>query len=256
MTRLIEANLPLYIRSLAIPTEWHLGRPRVEQSDLDLLGELLQLPSRDPENDLLVPRQIRGEAADFDPWEKRIDFFRLKRGDTKALLEFLRSVGLFEPAPEVTDGVEKDSLEEAFCKGRDGLSYGVRYLPELSAKYIWDTRDLFVRTLKANGDAGKHSDFQVRLLRKNGKPQVVFTTTTFLDAILLTLSIDRIEGAKVRKCARPDCGVPFSITGGHKRKYCAWYCGHIESVRKQRRKTKIEGRDRQQEKRRLLGKVR
>jgi hypothetical protein len=56
-----------------------------------------------------------------------------------------------------------------------------------------------------------------------------------LDAISLTVHYDHIRGAKFKSCARPDCGLPFTVESRHKRKYCTWYCGHIESVRKNRK---------------------
>ena len=67
---------------------------------------------------------------------------------------------------------------------------------------------------------------------------MVITTLTFIDAMKLTLVVDAVSGAKVRKCARTDCRTLFTFTGGHKRKYCSWYCGHIESVRKSRKQAR------------------
>lgn len=58
------------------------------------------------------------------------------------------------------------------------------------------------------------------------------------DAIAATVSIDLLNQAKFRVCARGDCGKLFELTSKHKRKYCCQYCGHLESVRKTRGKPK------------------
>src|SRR5437660_11857519 len=99
MTRLIEANLPLYIQSLSVPSEWrrerdyrdpfHATADRKDQAiPLSLLLTRCSIPEES--DDLLTVRHIRGGVAKgFDPWEKRTEFFGLQRGDTETLLAFL-----------------------------------------------------------------------------------------------------------------------------------------------------------------------
>jgi hypothetical protein len=193
------------------------------------------------DGDLLEVRPLPGYAKPFDAWMKRNEFFRLRRGDTDSLLAFLRTVGLFERADTVTAERTKSAVvTESEVLTEHEMLPPVAYESKISEEHIWEFRRLIEGSLKALGEhTGKHIDFQVRILRaKDGKLRSVLTTTTFSDALLLTLAVDQMEGAKVRKCARPDCGISFSVKSGHKRKYCEWYCGHIESVRKQRRKGK------------------
>ena len=40
---------------------------------------------------------------------------------------------------------------------------------------------------------------------------------------------------KTKVCARPDCGKEFPVTSKHKRRYCTQYCGHLESIRRNRK---------------------
>lgn len=234
---LIRSNLPIYYQCLCAPTKW--ARATKDFTNLSALARLLkdQPESLQPEldEDFLRVRMERGLATSFDPWEKRNEFFRLKPGDTEALLRFLPTIGLFEAAGLDTDGDEDHALIRA---GDDQPLYKTRYATKTSEKRIWGMQRLLIGSLKnLEKHTGTHRDFPVRIIHAKSGPRVILTTTTFLEAILLTLAVDKVEDAKVTKCARPDCGVPFSSTGGHKRKYCSWYCGHIESVRKARRKT-------------------
>ncbi len=57
-------------------------------------------------------------------------------------------------------------------------------------------------------------------------------------AIRMTVTVDLLHKVKHKICARRDCGAPFAISSKHKRKYCSQYCGHLESVRRNR-KTKF-----------------
>jgi hypothetical protein len=61
-------------------------------------------------------------------------------------------------------------------------------------------------------------------------------TTDALSAILATIEVDHLRGAKFGACARPDCPRFFEIESKHKRKYCGQYCAHLESVRRTREK--------------------
>ncbi len=248
---LIEASLPLYIQCLRVPAEWRVGAvrkyPSIRLGGKRTIGPLSSLvgvksSTVQQDSDVLSVRQIPGSVTAYDPWEKRAEFFRLKRNNMEGLLGFLRSVGLFEPATSLHALAREPEFEDdAIVRADDGLPYRVRYLSKVSATTVWELRRLVEGSLRKQSGTGGYADFQVRIVRIKGQPRVILTTTTFMEALLLTLSVDRALGAKVRKCARPDCGVMFSNTSAHKRKYCQWYCGHIESVRKQRRKAKQKG---------------
>lgn len=59
-----------------------------------------------------------------------------------------------------------------------------------------------------------------------------------VSAILGTIEIDHLRGAKFGVCARHDCPKFFEITSRHKRKYCSTPCAHLESLRRMRRRQK------------------
>jgi len=236
MTQLIASNLPIYFQCLCAPTEW----TRAKKPFRALRAALANLPPPETvelDSDFLQAHQKPGVATTFDPWEKRNEFFRLKTDDTAALLEFLPTVGLFEAGtlPFPPDAAKGESL--CLIRASDGHVYNTHFLAKTSERYIWGMQRLLMNALQnLETYKGASRDFQVRIVHEKKGPRVTLTTLTFLESLLLTLAVDKVQRAKVRKCARPDCGVLFSITGGHKRKYCEWYCGHIESVRKQRRK--------------------
>ncbi len=198
---------------------------------------LAQLAVREPNQqdcDLLLVSPAHGKIETYDPWEKRSEFFRLQIGDTDALLAFLPTVGYFASLSHLSES-SKLSIHE---RATDGLTYSAGYEPKVSEKHIWGLRRLFENSVRSGEHTGQHMDFPVRIITVKSNLRLVVTTTTFEDALALTLSIDAVRHAKRRKCARPDCGVPFTFTGGHSRKYCDWYCGHIESVRNSRKRAK------------------
>lgn len=224
MTRLIPANLPLFYRCLRIPADW---------------GERKGfLTVRQPQRSLIERIRKPVFATEFDPWEKRDEFFALKQNDTPGLVTFLGTVGFFDrPALLIKGHSALVGRASAWIPNAD-LPYEVHYTSRMLTDHVWRFRKLLMDSLTQNERMEGRAEFEVRIERVDGDPRVVFTTLTFIDAMLLTLTVDQVRGAKVRKCARPDCGVPFTQTTAHKKKFHHWDCGHIESVRRQRRREK------------------
>lgn len=217
MTQLIPANLPLFYQCLRVSAEWR-----------EKNGILTVRP---------LPDNWMTSTTPFDPWEKRNEFFALKRGDTERLVKFLTGVGLFERPDFTRKGRYAGMTTDIqLLIPNEEWPHKLEYTSEMATEYVWIIQKLLMDVLSRKEKVEGYADFQARIERVNGSPQVVFTTFTFLDATFLTLTVDQATGAKVRKCARPDCGIPFTKTTGHKRKFHCWYCGHIESVRRQRRK--------------------
>ena len=233
MTQHGRLNLPLFFECLCIPVEWRqaISKPAAKTITLaSLKGDLLEVMS-------ISTGTSEKPMPQFDPWEKRGEFFRLKNNDTEGLLRFLRSVGLLQRTGlgNIGEGVEQSTKASS---GR-GMPFEVNYSPQVRASNIWGLRELIKGSLETGSDElGDWSDFQTRIVRTKDGPRIMLTTTTFVDAMLLTLNVDRVLRAKVRKCARPDCPALFSITEKYKKKYCTWDCGHVESVRRQRRRAK------------------
>jgi|SRR5580704_8245987 hypothetical protein len=66
-------------------------------------------------------------------------------------------------------------------------------------------------------------------------PHFFLHVSDCLSAIQATILIDLVRNVKFQICARPDCATPFPLTSKHEKKYCSWYCGHFESVRRGRK---------------------
>jgi|SRR5215813_6667056 len=235
---LCVANLPVYYRCLAFPVRWEIGAsPKTgKHSNLALLASLGRAREQERDPDLLKVNPLYHEKpAFFDPKQKRNEFFRLKRGDVAGLIGFLNTVGLFQSAMFIEEG----NAETAITKLAEGDHHSVHYEPLQSANQVWDLRDLLLRSLSnRKSEFGRVCDFQTRILRERSSPRVVITTTTLLDAVLLSILIDRVKKTRVQKCARPDCGILFTPNTRHVKKYCSRYCAHIESVRRDRERKK------------------
>lgn len=202
MTHLIPANVPLYYRCVVRPVRWLAD------------GHWLVF-DRGPQT-LKGKFQRLGTATDFDPWEKRREFFALNDTDPEKLVAFLSSTGEFTP----------------------GLFPG-KQSGRIPVQWVWEFRNLLRRCMTEKAELNWDENFEVLLEGAGARSRVVFTTNTLLDSLMLTIAADRLMKAKIQKCRRPDCGVLFANATGHDKKFCCWECGHLESVRRQRRKEKV-----------------
>jgi hypothetical protein len=74
-------------------------------------------------------------------------------------------------------------------------------------------------------------------------PVLRFRLESIVDAINAVIQIDvGVMREKWKKCRRPDCPHWFKATSAHKRLYHTRYCGHLQSIRKNRRKRRQERR--------------
>jgi hypothetical protein len=197
LARLIHVNLPLFYCCYADPeVQW-----RAQEGFLTFVKP----PPRPPSERLRRPTVWDS----FDPWQKRDQFFSLKRDRPDALVSFLNTTGLFDR----------------------GYSQGSK----IPLGFVWGLRDRAMRCLTEKAPPDWSEDFEVRLEGDKQGARVVFTTRTLMDAVMLSITTDLIRKLKVSKCARPDCAVPFTTTDLRK-KFHSWYCGHIEAVRRERKK--------------------
>ncbi|MBA3913440.1 MAG: hypothetical protein H0X25_06220 [Acidobacteriales bacterium] len=66
-------------------------------------------------------------------------------------------------------------------------------------------------------------------------PFFTIRTTSCKAALCITVTSDLLRGVKFGLCARPDCPQPvFARESNHDRVFCSQYCGHLESVRRNR----------------------
>jgi len=201
----------------------------------------------------------RVKAMTIDPWEARTEFLKLPLSDehpraetaTEALLDFLDKVGLWQQPPywEVFDTPRADYQEGILDTGQFVYAEPMRDLNFFrETRFILNDlmhckaefRELFLRSARprnladAERVAEREDLFSLAFDWGKAVPKPTITTVCFWSAVLLSLQIDHATGATFRSCARPDCGIPYPLTNRHKRKYCSQYCGHLESLRRQR----------------------
>ena len=160
----------------------------------------------------------QGKArAKNDAWVMRSEFLRLKQ-NTDALLKFLNRWGAW------------NNINDAGT-----LHYIV-------PSRIWQFQERCRNALRGPAnDWLSAPDLQLFRTRRE-YPHFCWTIEGCARAILTTITIDFLNKVKFHVCSRRDCQTPFAVENRHKHKYCSQYCGHIESVRRQRRIAKQEGK--------------
>jgi hypothetical protein len=227
MTHNLEQNVPIQFECLRIPVKW----------------EYLRLGGSGPDYDELNFRTAMvpgGKIETYDPWQMRNKFLSVNTSDPDSLIEFLNKVGMWD-GPTTDELIRQGELND-FYPWR--YRYGKREIEV--ANQPWRNLGTFIEIqgiieedlmlLKKR----KTDEFQVS---KNwffypstfNNKRLLITTTSFLQSVSLTIEIDRITQAKVKKCERPDCPVVFTWTGGRARKFHDWNCGHVVSVRNSRK---------------------
>ena len=186
---------------------------------------------------MFTARFSRSAVGNYDAWDKRNEFFRLRKGDNESLLNFLNSVGVWDrPTPQ--DGVVGEDDPYEFTQ--EGGRFVVDEQPLRFAEDFWHMREhaRIALSSKAWSDVLGQFDLPTRLVRKRAGSYFLICTVAFLDALFATVVLDHAEGARVLRCARPDCGIVFTANNRHKRKYCSWDCAHLVAVRKSRQTRK------------------
>lgn len=78
----------------------------------------------------------------------------------------------------------------------------------------------------------------VSLEWERGNPYAVIETITGWELMVAAAWSDAVSHAKKQVCARSGCTTPF--TWPRKKKYCRWECGHLEAVKRYKRKKALE----------------
>lgn len=166
----------------------------------------------------------------YDPWEKRGEFLRIKENDHDALFAFLEDIGAFDDADDVV------------AIGDAEYDPDIRRTPTRTEAHFWETQKWIkgeMQSKKGTNFAPPFSWFNSYFITDDKRNAgLMIRTTSFRQALSISVVVDRLLGAKVRKCKRPDCSALFSTTSNQEQKYCRWYCGHIETVRRKRKAAK------------------
>lgn len=81
------------------------------------------------------------------------------------------------------------------------------------------------------------SRFRVSFDLRGGSPVAEIAVNSALDAMIATLHVDAVNGARFRECKRPDCpNAPFALESNHDRIYCSYECAHLMAVRASRQR--------------------
>jgi hypothetical protein len=182
--------------------------------------------------DLLMPisEQEQQRARQGDAWALRDEFFHLKQGDAKSLLNFFNKWGLWHVR---TGDFELD------------LSYAV------SVREVWQIQERFRRAVVSpisewlTDNSVNVSPLAVFEPREK-YPYFNLKANCCSLAILNTITLDLLRKVKFKICKRKDCRAPYAIESEHERTFCSQYCGHLESLRKNRRE-KAKARKRERE---------
>lgn len=103
---------------------------------------------------------------------------------------------------------------------------------------IWETQERWRKAIL--GPVGEWladsppSAFQPRAVY----PHFNLQATCCATAIRHSITLDLLRDVKFKICKRKDCRAPYAIESEHERTFCSQYCGHLESLRKNRRDAK------------------
>lgn len=196
-------------------TKWKERRPIGDEDD-----ELLRAICAGWKPQLLVPsvrinyQRTRSEFMKLslaNAWQMRKDFERMAP-DHEGALAFLNKWGHWGSGG-FTDLIDLKDILRLQSQVREALT------PSSADK--WFT---------------SHDPSRLDFWKREAKDRFFAVRTCLCkDAICVTVTADLLRGAKFKFCARKDCRASFEVRSKHKKKYCCQYCGHLESVRKNRR---------------------
>ena len=221
----------------------------------------------------LVPEVDQDEERKLtvieDPWEIRGAFLRLKHTED-ATVKFLTQVGVWKAIEDKHVTAANRKMELAGSFGHR-IFFG-RALP-ITLEELWAKQSYWQKLLSSGEDSLRkefspppsgnaapfekvdfalkssllntlslHLEWQLQRRKQDDgritsvvEPRGVVEPFTLWELLLATTHIDLLRRAKFQICQRPDCATPFT---GRERQYCTQYCGHLESVRKNREEEK------------------
>jgi hypothetical protein len=151
-----------------------------------------------------VPRGDWGKnSRPADPWQMRNDFLQIS-GNNESVLDFLNKWGHSNLVRLVDLLRLQKAVREALTSSPEKWFASPQSYPP-----VWRHRPTY--------------------------PYFTLQTVECTTAICMTVTIDLLRRVKFKICARHDCGLPYPVQSKHKRKYCSQYCGHLESMRRNRK---------------------
>ena len=199
---------------------------------LDLTLELQQLGLAVNESlaELLVAFPSSNAATrEMDAWKMRDEFLRLDESND-ALLNFLNRWGSWDQSGSLY------AVEPTGTALRPiGTPVPIAILPCL----VWERRQELREGMLSKPDLWLSNNAMLGAMQSRATyPYLTITDSTCAKAIETTITLDHLRKTIWRKCARPDCETVFVVESAHGKVYCEQYCGHLESLRRNRAKAK------------------
>ncbi len=203
------------------------------------------------------PGSQRPDEHPIDGWKMRDAFLRLKF-TPDSLCDFLNQWGNWnsECDPRLRKGKWRPQVvhPSSIWHDHDKRGHGPQgYWSDTPAKSVGElahieelpwtcVQDIIRWGLRAKSADWFNSGYPSLMpsLPRSTYPYFSLEFSGGLDILYATITLDHIRNIKHRFCCRPDCRMPFPVQSQHKRQFCSQYCGHLESLRKQRRKAKQE----------------
>jgi hypothetical protein len=161
------------------------------------------------------PALVRARQSEFpgivaDPWKMRWEFLKTK-GEPEQLVAFLNKWGQWN-------------------------IYDVERLEDICGYYNSFRASLVPGNSRSSVAA---PSFPGITCVTETYPYFWIKTNLCAQALHATRMFDFVRGVKFRTCQRLDCATPFAVQSEHRRNYCCQYCGHLESVRRNRQRRKV-----------------
>jgi hypothetical protein len=169
---------------------------------------------------------IRTAVGDLDAWAVRSDFLRVESEDD--MLQFLNRTGVF-------DRDQEHWIVSDLFQFQQVIAYLLKTPPAR-----WKALKSIFKTQEIIEAVATYQTPRIGFVWTEASHAAVIRTNTTLGALLATLQVDHIRGAKFAFCARANCRRQFEIESEHPRKYCSAECAHIEAVRQYRERMKVK----------------
>jgi hypothetical protein len=219
-------NLPAQFSFVPSVGRWRLEEG-IRPSDKLLVLEF-------PDELKLMTSQKRGEASPphrpaLNPWKLRDRFLRLQHCEAD-LIHFLNDVGRW-------DGSLGPFLVRNIWGWKDAIN-------DLLLNPSHDWQEVISQHLNPYaGFAGLGAYLDFAFASPDKGTLLELNPRGCVGALLGTVLIDRAEGARFKVCRRPDCHQTYRLESRHERKYCSYYCAHLQSVRDSRRRSRRGARN-------------
>jgi hypothetical protein len=240
------AAIPIEVVHIATPCIWKLKkcsrRWKQKAADGPLCFVAHDLPWFTVKRGVRLQRDYGYQNSVSDGWMVRDRFMGL-RGE-QDVMTFLRKFGTMTPLSE-SESASGWQLTEILALQR---LFGelARRSPE-----TWSGIEL---PPNSPPSWSRISEGALNSLLRSARPTITFEWTggvltrqlygakhlavvwahDIVSAIIATIEIDHLRGAKFGLCARPDCPRFFEKVSNHNKIYCTQKCGHLVSVRNTR----------------------